>query len=88
MTYGLFSIRDHLGSFGAVFGHATEHTAKRYFGRIVTNTDSDAAFSPADFDLYRVGSFDDQSGLVSVVSPPEFVCSGLDVLGVYGHEKL
>lgn len=87
MTYGLYSIRDHYASFGAVFGHANQNTAKRYFARIVTNSDTDAAFSPSDYDLYHVGDFDDQSGVVSVVEPIEFICNGLDMVGVYKDEK-
>lgn len=87
MTYGVYSIRDHYGSFGTIFCHTNENTAKRYFGRIVCNSDTDAAFSPADFDLYHVADFDDQSGLVSVVTPVEFVCNGVDMVGVYKYEE-
>lgn len=66
--------------FGAVFGHPNDDTARRYFGRLVSNGDSDVTFSPADFDLYKVGTFDDNNGLISLVTPIEFICNGMEVL--------
>ena len=81
MTYGVYSVRDHYGTFGTIFCHANENTAKRYVARLIGNTDSDIAFSPADYDLYHVGDFDCESGMVDVVTPIEFICNGLDLVG-------
>lgn len=87
MTYGLYSIRDHYSAFGSPFSHTNEATAKRYFARIVNKTDGDISFAPGDYDLYHIGDFDDRTGMVTMVSPIEFVCSGMEVFGVYENEK-
>lgn len=86
MTYDLYCLRDHYSTFGTPFAHANQNTAKRYFARLVNNSDGDIAFSPRDYDLYLIGHFDDSNGLVSVVSPSEFVCNGADLVGV-NNEK-
>lgn len=87
MTYGVYSIRDHLGAFGTVFCHANENTAKRYVARLIANSDLDIGFSPADYDLFHVGDFDDASGLVSVVTPIEYICNGIDLVGGVKREQ-
>lgn len=87
MTYDLYSIRDHYSSFGTPFSHLNSNTAKRYFARLVNTSDGDIAFSPGDYDLYLIGRFNDESGLVSVVNPAEFVCNGSELVGVKTDEK-
>lgn len=87
MTYGVYSIRDHIGSFGTVFCHASDNTAKRYVARLIANTDTDLAFSPSDYDLYLVAHFDDATGMVDVVTPIQYVCNGLDLIGGNHNEQ-
>lgn len=87
MTYDIYTLRDHYSVFGTPFCHANENTAKRYFARLIHNSDGDIAFSPGDYDLYRIGTFNDESGLVHVVGLPEFVCNGSDLIGVKMDEK-
>lgn len=87
MRYGIYCLRDHYSSFGTPFCHANENTAKRYFARLVNNSDGDIGFSPGDYDLYCIGHFNDSSGLVDVVNPIEFICNGSDLVGVKNYEK-
>lgn len=87
MIYGLYSFRDHLSCFGSPFAHASANTAKRYFARLIGQSDGDIAFNPYDYDLYHVGDFDDSNGVVSVVTPIEYICNGGDLIGVADHEK-
>lgn len=87
MTYGVYSVRDHIGAFGTVFCHANENTAKRYVARLIGNTDTDLAFSPADYDLYHVADFNDATGVVDVVNPIQYICNGLDLVGGYRDES-
>lgn len=87
MTYDLYTLRDHYSAFGAPFAHANQNTAKRYFARLVNNSTGDIGFSPVDYDLYLIARFDDESGVVSVVNPMEFICNGADLVGVKYDEK-
>lgn len=87
MKYGVYSIRDHLGAFGTVFCHANENTAKRYVARLVDNSYLDIGFSPADYDLFHVADFDDATGLVDVVTPIEYICNGIDLIGGNKREQ-
>lgn len=87
MTYGIYCIRDRLAGFGSPYPHRSQDTAKRSFARIVNNSEGDIAFSPADYDLYLVGDFDDDSGLVTAVIPVQYICNGSDLVGVVKYEK-
>lgn len=87
MTYDIYSVRDHYSIFGSPFCHNNQNTAKRYFARLINNSNGDISFSPGDYDLYRIGRFDEQSGMVYVVSPIEFICNGADLIGVKSDEK-
>lgn len=87
MKYGVYSIRDHLGEFGTTFCHANENTAKRYVARLVQNSDLDIGFSPADYDLFHVGDFDAATGVLDVVTPIEYICNGIDLIGGKAREQ-
>jgi len=39
------------------------------------NLPPDVAKFPGDFELFHVGSFDDRSGVLTAVNPPQFVVS-------------
>ena len=82
MKYGMYCLRDLYTTFGTPFCHANENSAKRYFARLVNTTDGDVSFSPRDYDLFHIADFDDSNGIISVVTPAEFICNGADMIGV------
>lgn len=76
--YGVFAIYDaQTKLYMRPFYARTLGEAERSFRLAVENPDSDWAKTPADFSLFRVGEFDDESGkLFSEVAPVQ-VCTAL-----------
>lgn len=74
MESRLYSIRDRKVGFMAPVIDTNDETARRNFSMAVINRDSLYMAFPDDYDLYFVGTFDSESGLVSPVDPV-FVCS-------------
>lgn len=82
MVYGIYSIRDNLVGFMSPVVDVNENTARRNFARAVNQADSALDFSPNDFDLYKLGSFDDQTGVIEPCLPIEFIEHGTNMVGV------
>lgn len=77
MVYPVYSNRDNKVGFGAPYIELNDQTAIRGFGLKINNADV-MAFAPADFDLYKIGEFDTESGsFTSCV--PKLVVSGTSV---------
>lgn len=72
--YNIYSIRDRKVAFGTPFPEFNNESAQRGFSYQLHNN-SVMGFSPADYSLYRVGTFDSDSGQVEGCLP-EFVCEG------------
>lgn len=74
MKYPVYSYRDNKTGFGQPIVESNEYTAIRGFKYAVNNNDL-MNFSPADYDLYKIGDFDPEKGeLVGCV--PVLVLSG------------
>jgi hypothetical protein len=71
MRYGLFAVYDaQVKTFMRPFYGRTVGEAERTFGDAVRNPESDWAKHPQDYSLFKLGEFDDESGLlVSEVAP-------------------
>lgn len=80
MTYGLFSVKDELTShFLAPVMMLNEDEAKRQFKSQVNNIQL-WKDNPSDFSLYKLGSFDEESG--EILYKPEKIIGGRSVLNV------
>lgn len=76
MIYSIYSIRDkHTGFISPTFD-LNHQSAARNFSLALTRSDGVLGFAPSDFDLYCIGSFDSDTGVLHPVSVPEFVISG------------
>lgn len=75
MKYPVFSVRDKLAGFSAPELSLTEDTMKRTFAHRINN-DSNLLFSASDYDLYKVGEWDVDSGQMTPCLP-EFVIAGI-----------
>lgn len=73
MIYGLYSIRDIKSTFMQVLTDHNDSTAMRGFKQACTVADSIMAMHPTDFALYRVGSFNVDTGEI-ISQPPELLC--------------
>lgn len=83
MTKFLYSIRDSKVSFGVPFLEQSDAAARRGFSFAFHNQNSVVGFSPSDFSLYRIGTFDDVSAKLESITPV-FICSASDFLNMKG----
>lgn len=78
----LYSVRDDLNDFGSVFVAPSDGFAKRDFASAVNNPGPSAvAFSPKDFALYRLGTFDSETGLIQSEPVPVLIVRGDALVG-------
>ena len=78
MKSKLFCVRDQkIGAFNEPFPCVTEGAALRSFQSAVEAGDGDVGKYPADFDLYCIGEFDREAGIVLPYSQPKHLVSGL-----------
>lgn len=82
MIYPVYSVRDKLAGFGQPEVSLNEATMVRAFSQRI-NTNSVLEYSPSDYDLYKIGTFNVDTGEFKAIMP-EFVRAGLDV---YGEHK-
>lgn len=76
MKYGIYSVRDCLNGFGVPVCDFNDGTAKRNFrsslvGHQIAN--------PSDYDIFRIGHFDVDTGIVSPEASPVLIMRGIDV---------
>lgn len=88
MKYGIYVVRDNKTEFLTPNFDVNDESAIRNFSYAINNGNSIMGFSPADFDLYKIGYFDASKGLLdkSDFAVPEFVISGNSVFGVRSKE--
>ena len=82
MKYPFYAIRDvHVG-FNQPMTDINDNTAIRNFSYAINNPGNGVMnFQPKDYDLYRIGEFDTDSGLLIPEPVPVLVVSGLSVYG-------
>lgn len=81
MKYPLFTIFDHkAGRYSAPNPDLNEQVAVRGFAQAVNNNES-FRFAPGDYDLFKVGEFDQDSGRIDVSDPIEFIVNGSSLVG-------
>lgn len=78
MTLSMYSIRDALSGFLTPVLEDNDAIAMRNFAMAcdVSNKQSLMSWRSSDFSLYRIATFDTNSGLITPISPPDLVCSG------------
>lgn len=81
MIMNMYAIRDCYVGFMTPQMDQNDETAKRNFAYAVNNNPGVIGFRPGDFDLYLVGKFESDSGLMEPVSPIVFVANGAQFIG-------
>lgn len=81
MIYPVFSIRDLKGDFYSPRIEQNESSAVRSFAQLVNTPDTTIHFSPRDFQFYRIGDFDSETGRLIPLDLPQLVTSAIDVFG-------
>lgn len=80
MKYPIYSYRDIKVGFGMPMVDQNDASALRGFAFAVNGRDGIMNFSPADFELYKIGEFDTEKGTIEPATP-EFMVSGSSVRG-------
>lgn len=77
MKYGIYSIRDGAANvFTSPTIDLTDESAMRGFSQGINNAGSMMNFSPSDFSLYRIGTFNVERGTIDPIYPPKMLVSG------------
>lgn len=80
MNVKMYSVFDRkVAAFAQPFYAVNDLVAMRCLKGVVSDHRSVIATNPADFDLFCVGEFNDDTGLVTAITPPVCVCNALNV---------
>lgn len=80
MKYNLYLYRDHLkNDFSLPMIEVNDQVMTRNFENLC-KTDPSMSFAPGDYDLFKVGTFDTESGLFET-KVPEFIVNGGSLVG-------
>ena len=74
----IYSVRDQYTGYGQPFTHQNDACAIRDFRLAVSRKDSVLFSSAKDYDLMRIGQFDDETGTI-IPETPVIVASGISV---------
>lgn len=80
MITGLYAIKDAKSTFMPCTVDVNDATAIRNFEHAVRQPDSILASHPNDFALFKVGEYDNESGVISPVFPPMLLCDAAQCL--------
>lgn len=79
MKFRMYSIRDRLTGFMTPVLEQSDSVAVRNFRMAIDSQNRDKsimAFSSSDFSLYHIADFDSETGIISPISPLDFICQG------------
>lgn len=80
MKVNIYSIKDEKVSFTSLVTNRSDGAARREFAIAINNPNQGAFnYSPSDFALYRIGTFDIDTGVIMPCSPLELICTGKEV---------
>lgn len=77
MITGLYAIKDTKTTFWKPFVHHNDLSAQREFSNLVNSGNELVASNVEDFELWRLGSYDDATGVIE--SEIVFICNGVSV---------
>lgn len=82
MIYGIFCIRDSKTGFMTPSFDINPDSAIRNFAHSLVAGPSVVTTFSKDFDLYEIGLFNSESGVIIPSTPPAFIFSGSDALSL------
>ena len=89
MIWNVYSIRDQKsGRFMQSVNDVNDETAKRGFAQAVNTPSGIIGFAPKDFDLYKIGEFDDEKGKYTALECIELVVNGAQLLNVRSEDNV
>lgn len=84
MIYNVYCVRDELSGFMTPTLDQSDASAMRNFSMSCDHQDrfrSLMSWKPSDFSLFRIATFNSESGSINPVIPPVLVCSGSSLRG-------
>lgn len=78
LAYTLFDLK--ALTYSPPFFTSNDALAKRMLSEIVTDTNTTVGRHPSDYKLYKVGMFDDQTGIFDRLSIMEHICDAVSLL--------
>lgn len=87
MIYGLYSIRDTKTGFMTPVMEANDEAAIRNFFHAVQNSDGILYSFSQDFTLFKIGSFDSESGVLAPFVPILHVAEGYEAVRAMQKEE-
>ena len=82
MKYPVYSVRDVYVGFNQPMTDINDQTAIRSFTYAINNPANDVMhFQPKDYDLYKLGTFDTDTGRLDPEPVPVLIVSGMSVFG-------
>lgn len=82
MELKIYSIRDAKAEiYNAPFFQKTHGEAERNFTQLVNDEKSTVAKFPEDFDLYFLGTYDDNTGKVQPLDTPQHMLKAINIVG-------
>lgn len=79
MNYSMYSVRDLKTTFGNPFLEKNDAAAIRGFTYAINSGNELMHFRPGDYDLYKIGEFDPETGIIED-GFPKLVVSGSSVV--------
>ena len=80
MIYGVFAIKDAKTSFMPCNVDYNDASAIRNFEHAVMAPDSLMRSHPADYTLYRLGSYDTETGIIKTSAAPQQIADASSIL--------
>lgn len=74
MIYGIYSMRDVKTGYLPCNVDVNDDSAKRNFDFAFKNANSMFANYPSDYSLYKLGEYDTDSGEITPLYPPTWLC--------------
>lgn len=81
MKYPIYSYRDIKSGFGGPVVDQSDSTAIRGFSYAINGNNGIMNFSPNDFDLYKIGMFDSDTGVIVPEVIPVLIVNGSSLVG-------
>lgn len=85
MKFGIYAIRDAFTGFLTPTFDLNDQVAKRNFAYAIKQKNSLLYSNAQDYDLYKIGEFDQDSGVISPLDHHQLICTGLSVKESVDH---
>jgi hypothetical protein len=67
-------------AFGTPIFQANDEICIRSLSAVVCDTETTIGKNPEDFNLYNLGAYNNETGLISTLERPELICSAVSLI--------